>query len=176
MDSPLSSSGKERLHNIGKTLTDSNWQIILASPSGRARSTVTLLNQYLHLPVLFDNRLQEQNWGDWEGETLDELYLNNSEELQRQVSSGWNFRAPNGESRHEVLMRAQTALLEATDQNPSKNILVVTHSGVITCLLYHLTDRNFLPTEKKILQKNTLHILTCDTKSFHIDKMNFSLG
>ncbi len=171
-DSPLTQEGKIGVKLWAETLKAVHWHRILASDLGRSRQTVSILVEELHLTVSFDPRLREQNWGAWEGKTLEELRSEFPRELQQQIDAGWSFRAPDGESRLEVLYRAQKALLEATTTWPKENILVVSHQGVISCLLYHLAGRKFLPTEEKLIHKDRFHTLTFTKGEFNLDSLN----
>ncbi len=173
-DSPLTREGREMIKVWVETLRSFKWNRILASDLGRAKETVSILTHELHLPFSFDHRLSEQHWGEWEGKNLQYLRSNHREELQKQIDLGWEFRAPGGESRIEVLQRSQKALVDAAEKWPQEKILIISHQGVISCLLYHLSGRKFLPTEERLIYKNRLHTLKITGGSFHLDSINIT--
>ncbi len=173
-DSPLTEEGKQQVALWTKTLRPFQWNRILASDLGRVKETVSILVRELQLPFSFDSRLREQDWGEWEEKTLEDIRNSDPQALERQISSGWQFRAPGGESRMEVLHRSRQALFDAAGTWPAEKILVVSHRGVISCLLYHLAGRKFLPTEKKLLQKDRLHTLLFERDELHLATLNIA--
>lgn len=171
-DSPLTEEGREQTKAWVPTLSNFNWHRILASDLGRVKQTVEIINSGLKLPVSFDSRLREQNWGEWEGLTIPFIKENYYAELEKRVAMGWEFRAPGGESRQEVYLRVFTALREAADKWPGQNILVVCHQGIIKCTLYRILRREFLPDEDPLLKLNSLHLIKLQTDRFEIDQLN----
>ena len=87
-------------------------------------------------------------------------------------AAGWDFTPPGGESRHSVLARSLAALEAAADCWPGQTILVVTHEGVLKCLLYHLHQRQFLPAEPKLKKSKHLHWIQYDGRLFSVEALN----
>ena len=159
-DSPLSSSGRRQVHEWGMFLRNYTTDQIIASDLGRVRETVGILQEYCEtVPVIWNSALREQSWGQWEEKTFRELKTEQPEELDTQIRAGWDFRPPDGESRKEVLKRSLPVIIEALQQFPGKQVLIVSHEGVVNSLIYHLAGRAFLPEEKKLLHKRQLHML-----------------
>lgn len=158
-DSPLTAEGKAKTVEWIPKLKSFDWHRIIASDLGRVKETVALINEGLDLPVSFDTRLREQDWGEWEGLTLKFIKSNFQEELTRRVELGWGFSAPGGETRQQVTDRVFRALLFSAAKWPGENILTVCHQGVIKCALYSITQRAFMPGEDPLLQHNCLHLV-----------------
>ncbi len=173
-DSPLSETGQQMAADWGRRLASFPWQRIVCSDLGRTRETTELINQTLKLPVCPDKRLREQDWGEWSGISLAEVKQTHKELLQTMVRSGWLFKPPGGESRKQVLKRSLTALQETHTSWPGESILVVCHEGVIKCLLYHLTDRKFLPEEPPLIKRNHLNLLEHDDKKLYLKVLNYN--
>ncbi len=173
-DSPLTENGKEKTRKWAEVLHSYGWDQIIASDLGRVRETVTILNSSLNLPVTFDERLREQNWGDWEGLTIPTIKKCFKKELSRRVAMGWDFSAPGGESRLAVRERVLAALLSMAEKWSGRKILVVCHQGVIKTVLYFLTARAFVPGEDPLLQHNCLHLISCSGKNFSPVRLNIS--
>jgi broad specificity phosphatase PhoE len=172
-DSPLTDEGKETSRLWGaflKTMTPL-WQKIVVSPLPRAQTTAAIINEFLELPVEIDEELREMNWGEWEGMSLPELKSQAPAELARQIEAGWEFRAPSGESRTELLTRVRAALLRH-QSGASEHILIITHLGVINALLRHIEGRDYLPSEPKIAWKNRMHIISANQGSLAIEQLN----
>jgi broad specificity phosphatase PhoE len=173
-DSPLCPEGKAQTREWIRTLREYCWDRILASDLGRVQQTVEILNAGLRLPVTFDKRLREQDWGDWEGLTVPYIQENFKKELERRVAWGWDFSAPGGESRLEVITRVFQTLAEAAEEWPGRKILVVCHQGVLKCSLYRILQRNFVGGEDPLLQHNSLHLVNFERGCFAVRQLNIA--
>lgn len=159
LNADLAPCGEHMARRWGKRLQENGWQRILASHSGRAMQTARLMNLALKLPLSADSRLQEQDWGHWSGQRLPDLKQRYGRQLRAQVNAGWRFQPPGGEDRLAVWRRSLQALLDGSARWPGRRILVVTHEGVIKCLLYRLSGRRFLPDEPVLLKPSHLHLV-----------------
>jgi len=171
-NSPLTEQGRKMALSWGKQLAAMGWNRILMSDLGRVQETGQLVNATLALPMFNDSRLREQDWGEWSGWTFPELFARRGQEVRQQEASGWKFRPPGGESRIEVLDRAQEALLAAHHRWPGENILVICHEGIIKCLLYSLSKRRFLPSEPKLIKGYQLHLLRAEADKLLLEQAN----
>ncbi len=171
-NSPLSEDGQQMAAAWGKELGALHWDRILASDLGRVQETAQLINVKLQLPVHEEPLLREQDWGQWSGLSFPELFTRFGPEVKAQEAAGWNFCPPGGESRMQVLARAQKALHQAAATWPDQHILVVCHEGIIKTLLYHLLARKFLPDEPKILYGYHLHLLKVSGGTALLTAMN----
>ena len=97
-----------------------DFDLCFCSPLKRTKQTAEILVPYLKLN--FDDRLKERNLGDWQGTEITDEKL---EQL------GGNFVPPNGEKVSEMDKRVSEFLNMVNENYKHKNILVVTHSGVI---------------------------------------------
>lgn len=173
-DSPLTQGGIENTLAWIPLLKKINWDRILASDLGRVRQSVELLNSGLKLSVTYDTRLREQCWGEWEGLTIPFIKENLREELEKRVAMGWNFSAPGGESRLQVKTRVFETLRQAAEKWPGQRILTICHQGVIKCTLYSIVDREFVPDEDPLIKLNSLHLISCQTGDFVVEKLNIA--
>jgi alpha-ribazole phosphatase len=87
-------------------------------------------------PVL-DNRLMELHFGDWEMRAWDDI--------PREIFDVWahdyaNLAPPNGETFSQLQQRGLSFLDEILQQHAGKNIVVVTHGGLIRALLAHVLN------------------------------------
>jgi len=171
-NSPLSGQGREMALAWGKQLAEMGWNRILMSDLGRVQETGQLVNTTLRLPLFNDSRLREQDWGAWSGWTFPELFTHRQREIRQQEELGWEFRPPGGESRLEVLGRAQEAILAAHRRWPGDKILVICHEGIIKCLLYDLYKRKFLPSEPQLINGYQLHLLRAEANELLLEQAN----
>jgi broad specificity phosphatase PhoE len=171
-DTPLSLPGVRQAERWGQIVKAVPWDRILVSDARRAMETAARINAVLDVPVVSDARLREQDWGEWTGRTLSRLKQEAPRLLAEQQKAGWNFCPPGGEDRLTVRDRSLKAVVEACEKWQGESILVVTHEGVIKCLLYGLCGRRFLPEEPALIRPRSLHFLIYDRKNLRIERMN----
>jgi len=168
----LNPTGRAQARLWAVRLAEFPWDRILASDLLRARETAGVINQELKLALHPESGIREQDWGTWTGSTVKELRAAQGDRVAAQESAGWDFRPPEGESRRDVLQRSSRALLAAAQRWPGNRILVVTHSGVLKCLIYHLTGRRFLPDEPPLIRPYHLHWLQITSDGLALDRVN----
>lgn len=169
-DSPLTPSGKQHAEKWGIQLGHYAWDRMLVSDLGRAQETAGCINIALKLSVGTDAGLREQNWGLWEGEQIP--CLQGTAQLNEQVAAGWAFCPPEGEDRESVWKRGHDTLCRAAARWPGDTILIVTHEGMLKCLIYRLLGRKFLPSEPGVIKSGRLHFLRHDQKGLSIERIN----
>ncbi|MCP4116085.1 MAG: histidine phosphatase family protein [Desulfobacteraceae bacterium] len=170
-DLPLSAVGELEVASWCTALGTIPLDLILSSPMARARATAKILGQHLGLEVVTEEKLREQAFGRWQGKRLTDIRRAAPGTVEFQESLGWDFCPPGGEARHGVLDRSLAALKAAAVRFKDRNILVVTHNGVIKSLLYHALGRAFLPGEKGVIREGYLHRFSWD-HGLVLEKLN----
>lgn len=175
-DTRLSTEGIAQARAWGRSLAREGTDLVISSDLSRAAHTARILGETLGVESVPDPRLREQDWGEWTGETIAEIttgrFAPGFLAIER---SGWDFRPPGGESRGDVLARTLAFVRDVAARHPGKKILVVTHLGVLQCLMNHLLGRDFLPGGPKVVAKRALHRLAHDGDLLTIDRLNESL-
>lgn len=172
LDSPLSPKGEKMAETWGKRLQSQGWEHIITSDLGRAVKTCALINATLQLPTSTEKSLREMNWGEWTGRVYKHIRKSAPEAMRHQVEKGWGFNPPGGESRRSVAVRSMLGLGKSAEKQPGKKILVITHEGVIQCLINHLLDRLFLHDEPAVVKSFHLHELRHDGDKLMIGRIN----
>ncbi len=104
---------------------------IYTSPLKRCLYLATQLHQKLNTKIIWDDRLKELNFGDWELKNWNNIY---EPDLTKWMNNYEVETCPNGESYLDLKFRATTFLNEIQTLN-LKNLVIVTHGGFIrTCL------------------------------------------
>lgn len=144
-DSSLTESGVQNAIALGKALTTTVFESVYSSPSERTIHTAKLIIGDQDIPFYLEQKLREINMGDWEGRTHAEVAESETDSFH----SFWNtphlYITKKGESFLEVQHRAVKAINEIKTAHQSGNILLVTHTVVIKCLLAYFKN---LPLEK----------------------------
>jgi broad specificity phosphatase PhoE len=143
-DVPLNDLGRRQATNAGSILAGlfardgRNGQSLsfVASPLGRARSTMELVRGVLNLPVdgyAVDDRLREIGYGSWEGSTLAQMQAADPAVFAARQVDKWTVSPPGGESYAEV----QARMSDWYDQLTADTVAVA-HGGTARALMVAL--------------------------------------
>jgi probable phosphoglycerate mutase len=141
-DTRLAPEGENQIEAWRGAVEKLDLDHICSSDLGRALATARGLNRTLALPLTVEPRLREQDWGRWTGRVHRRLRSEDADRYRRQTARGWQFQPPAGESHLQVLERALGALADLARRPEIRRALVVTHEGVLKCLIYHLAIRD----------------------------------
>lgn len=129
-DDSLSSVGWEKMQD--KIANQTHWDLIISSPLLRCHSFSVALAEQLTIPIITSAAFQEINFGDWEGKKADQI---DPILLAQFYADPTNFSVPNGEMFHDFQQRIIKAWLSLIRIHQGKQILLVTHAGVIRAIL-----------------------------------------
>ena len=115
-DVPLNELGRRQAATAGNILADLFARAgrdrrdlaYVASPLGRARSTMDFVREVLGLPAgeyALDDRLREIGYGEWEGSTLAEMQAKDPEFYAKRLTEKWTISSPGGETYAAVQLR-----------------------------------------------------------------------
>lgn len=119
----LTEKGKKQIQEAAKKLAKEKIEIIISSPYPRTKETAEVVAKTLGLKLIFDTRLQEMNFGDYDGLPVAEFKAKfPGGELERFE------RAPNGgENLKDVLQRQMVLIKKLEETHKGKKILLVGH-------------------------------------------------
>jgi probable phosphoglycerate mutase len=143
-DIPLNDLGRKQAAAAGAILADlfardgrSETSLgFVASPLGRARSTMELVRGSLKLPpdqYAIDIRLREIGYGEWEGSTLQQMQAQDPDVFARRQAEKWTVPPPGGESYAEVQARMSDWYSQLT-----ADTVAVAHGGTARALMVAL--------------------------------------
>jgi broad specificity phosphatase PhoE len=146
-DVPLSDTGRDTAAALGDWLgglpDGQRPTAVLSSPFTRAADTarVALEHGGLDLPVRFDERLRERDFGAFDGMTgagIREEYPQEAE--RRDLLGKFYYRPPGGESWADVALRVRSLLDSAERRLADERLLVFTHQAVVKVFRYVLEE------------------------------------
>jgi broad specificity phosphatase PhoE len=116
LDSPLTPAGREHANTSARLLARLGVDRMFASPLGRVRETVAILEGELGLAATFDDRLIEWSAGDWAGERYADLATGWPVEWAAWSADRYHVRAPGGENFIDVADRARSFVADLAPQ------------------------------------------------------------
>lgn len=128
----------EEIKPIIKDIPINNTDIIYySSPLKRCKKLAEKLSDN----IIFDDRLKELNFGDWELQNWNNI---NKKELDIWMKDFVNVPVTNGESYMDLHARTISFLTEIKEKN-YKKVVIITHAGVIRSL-YSFIKKTSLET------------------------------
>lgn len=141
-DSPLTKLGIKQASNTAEKLKNVHFDQVFSSDLSRARDTAEIIAQERNLAIKMTEFLREKAFGDYEGREYDifrtELKEYSENFAQLTSREKWNFKYPTIETDAEVIERLIRFLREVALAYHGRNVLVVSHAGIIGLLLIHL--------------------------------------
>ncbi len=136
-DAPLSDEGRAQMENLGRALAGQRFDAgcIYASPLSRARDSAAILSRYLGLETAVREDMQELSLGAWDGLLIEEVRRRWPVEYEKRGRELMAYRFDeNTESFYDLQYRAEEALRAILAEDPHRDLLIVTHAGVLKCL------------------------------------------
>lgn len=143
LDIPLSKYGKAQAKEVAQKLSLEKFDKVYSSDLLRCRQTVEALD--LHQEVLFTEQLREKSWGRDEGKSFEEIL---QEGRVYKNFEQW-LSELDGERIESYKERIKNYFYKTIFQSKEKNILIITHAGVI---------RTFLSIMQNITLEESFHI------------------
>ena len=103
---------------------------VYCSPAARGRDLAHIMAARLSLPLEVDPRLQELDFGDWEGQLWNDIESNDHERFRAWANDWLRATPPNGECTFALHQRV-AAFMDRIRMDP---VLVVTHAGPIRAM------------------------------------------
>jgi alpha-ribazole phosphatase len=137
-DPPLSALGRRQADRLVAALPAHLTSAVAAvwtSPLRRAAETAARIGQAFGLPVVPDPDLREMSLGAWEGMTRAEIEAGFPGVYARWLDDPLAGRPDGGEELSAFAARAAGALERMRTAYPGRDLIVVSHGGVIKSLL-----------------------------------------
>ena len=136
LDPPLNDLGISQAYQAKEKLLDIDYDIIYSSPLERAKQTAKICN-YLDKDINYNSKLEEINFGIFEGLTFKEISEKFPDEVKKMEENWKDYNYITGESPKEMFQRA-ISFLETLDY--SKNNLIIAHWEIINCIISYFVS------------------------------------
>ena len=134
LNSPLTSKGEEQAKANGEKLQKYLKEIdefdFYSSPLGRASSTAKIIADVIGFykdKIVFDERIQEVNYGIFEGKTKEYCKTKLKEQFEAREANKWSYTLEGGESYETVSIRLKEWLATLDSNRP---IVMVAHEMI----------------------------------------------
>jgi alpha-ribazole phosphatase len=111
----------------------------ISSPLVRCHQYASIYCQQNNLSLEVESKLQEMDFGDWDGETYQSLWQMGDHSATSTIGDfwqdPWKNQPPHGETMESFTQRIDDWWQSFLAEHTSKNTLVFTHAGVIKHLL-----------------------------------------
>lgn len=148
-DIPMNEVGIAQVERAAAEIAKQDWDLILASPLGRAKHSAELIaSQTGHSEIIQTDLLMERAFGLGEGM----LYSEWHEKFSHLDS------IPGAESADQVLERSQKLLTHISTEFSGKRVLAVSHGALIRFVLHHVSAGE-VPPKGERLENASLHVV-----------------
>jgi alpha-ribazole phosphatase len=121
--------------SIKKQIGSTHFDRIYSSPLKRCKK----LSEYLFTDdIIFDDRLMELNFGNWEMQEWDKI---TDSEYQEWMNNYIETPCLNGESFRELHKRV-SSFIDNLDTKNNKNVAIVAHGGTIRSILTYINNKD----------------------------------
>ena len=135
LDGALTELGMAQAAAMGRRLRETSIDCVYASDLGRTQHTAQLITAQIGHDIRLDPRLRERHYGIFQSLTTAEMAERHPEAWARHLSADPDFALPGGESQKQLRDRSLAFFHEAVVRHADQTVLVVTHGGVLNCLL-----------------------------------------
>ena len=157
-NSDLNDLGREQADVNGRLLAELDIEAMFASPLDRTRQTAEIVNQYLSLPVVYDDRIMEWDCGDWSGHLRDEVKVKWADEWAAFQADPYHYRGPNCETYPDMIERATPFLMELQSLHVDR-IAIISHGMIGKVMVSILLG---------LEESDTLELHQANDKVFHL--------
>lgn len=123
-DEPLNETGLNQAEETRNNLMDTDIDLIICSPLKRARQTAEIINRDRNIPIIYDERIIERDFGEFEG----------METKNFDFHGYWNYyknmQFESAENIQVFFKRVYDFLEDITEKYKDKNVLLVAHGGI----------------------------------------------
>jgi len=139
-NSQLTDTGIKQAELTSEALKDEKFDVLYSSDLQRARETAEIINRPHNLEHRIEIDLRERDFGIMEGYTLAEVQEKFPEVYSGYKSRDESYIIPDGENLVNLYGRVKNAVNRIVGENQGKHILIVTHGGVMDCMLRRVFD------------------------------------
>ena len=156
VDIPLNETGKSQAKITSEKLKEYKIDLTISSPLKRACETAKIINETKNLEIIYDDRLLERDFGEFEGLDYNERY----EPLLWDYYENKEYEKT--ERMDNFFKRIYDFCNEIKEKYKDKTILLVTHEGITKVINCYF---NGIPEDGNL---QTLGLKNCEVKVYNL--------
>ncbi len=137
-DIPLSMKGLIQAEYWKKRLSALSFEKVYSSDLLRTKKTAKIISNHSKNKIILSKKLREINLGNWEGKLVSEIRLKFPDEWKKRGEDIAYYRTEKGECFSDLQNRVLPYFKKLVTNK--KNLLIVTHAGVIRVILSNIMD------------------------------------
>jgi broad specificity phosphatase PhoE len=135
-DPPLSKRGKQQAELLAKRFSNEKLDAIYTSTLQRAIKTgEAIANYHPAIGVQKRKELNEMDWGEWEGLTIEQIKARFPEQYTKRLADKFNFAPKAGESPARLQRKIAPFLKKLVAKHTGQSVLIVGHNGINRVIL-----------------------------------------
>lgn len=135
LDDDLTPHGRGQARALAGPLAEIGPKRVISSPLTRARRTAAVIADGSRLVLEIDSRLQEMDFGSWDGRTRADVAADDPDLLAQWERDPDSIAPPGGESLGDVRARVLDMLTELASTTASGPVVLVSHVGPLKVVL-----------------------------------------
>lgn len=143
-DSALTEKGRQQMQRALLQADTGQWQSIYHSPLQRCAEVARQWGQQQSIPAQVDSRLQEIDFGDWDGLSIEQVMQDYPEQSHAFWEDPQQHPPPQGETTDQLQARVfeclDQLLQQAISAGDDQHLLLVSHGGVIRSVIAGILD------------------------------------
>ena len=154
----LNEKGRAQAQALAQRLAEQPIAAVYTSPLDRALETAQIIAAPHHLEVHIRQGMGEVHYGEWTGQSLQELAKQDAWRVVQFYPSGARF--PGGESIREMQARAVAELDAIVAAHPAQTVVAVSHADVLKAALAHYTGMHLDLFQRLVVSPASLSVLS----------------
>ncbi len=140
-DDPLGTLGVRQARAVAECLEQAPIARLVSSPLRRARQTIEPLAERLGCPIEIAEGLNDMDFGDWEGRSLDELEESDPERLALWRRDPEMVEIPGGERLTQVAARVRETWRGLLEKSQNGDLLICSHRLILKILILDILHK-----------------------------------
>lgn len=135
-DIPLNEEGREMARKAAEEYKDIALDVCYASPLIRAKETAEIFLSGRNIPLIFDDRLKEMCFGEYEG--VDHIYEKPETNIYKMFKDPSHYKADRGAESFEELFERTGEFLDEVikpEMAAGRNVIIVGHGAMNTSII-----------------------------------------
>ena len=148
-DIPLNDKGRWQAERAAQSLLAAGEPLsaIYSSDLSRAHATAQAVAAAYGMQVLSDIRLRERNFGEYEGQSFDQLERQWPQDAARWRARDATWAPPGGETLTTLGERVRAVTDALAQRHPGEQIVLVAHGGVLD-MMYRIATRQGVDAQR----------------------------